>query len=296
MEEIKKKNNKLVIIIILSIIFILGIRYANLFEFNSNQDKFDFDDTINQNIDTPINKENLTYDDVSMLQYEEGTILERLNLLSKQDKRINEIIADYDKYPEKLLESLSRNVELTTFVLDYQKRKNTVYSNDIGSIDSQIPRLYQWDERWGYGSYGSSNIAISGCGPTALAMVVAGLKQDNTITPYKVAKLAEEKGYYVENSGTTWDLMRKGGVYYGLNVKELPLSESSIFNALEKGHPIICNMRKGDFTINGHYIVLVGIENGKIKVNDPNSKIRSEILWEFSRIKNQIKNLWEFYL
>ena len=43
-------------------------------------------------------------------------------------------------------------------------------------------------------------------------------------------------------------------------------------------------------------ILLLGIENGKFKVNDPNSLLRSNMLWEFDRIKGQIKNLWELYL
>ena len=237
-----------------------------------------------------------SYDDVSILKYEKGTIKERLKEMAKKEPKINTILSNYNSYPEELMEALSRNMELTNFVLDYPENKGKVYSNTIGKFNGSIPELYQWDERWGYGSYGKSNIAISGCGPTALAMVVAGLKKDNTITPYKVAKLSESKGYYIPNVGTTWDLITKGGEYYGLKVKELPLDEEVILEALKNNHPIICSMRKGDFTINGHFIVLVSYENGKIKVNDPNSQIRSNILWDYDKIKSQIKNLWEFSL
>ena len=55
-------------------------------------------------------------------------------------------------------------------------------------------------------------------------------------------------------------------------------------------------MRAGDFTTTGHFIVLIGTEEGKIKINDPNSEERSSILWEYSRIEYQIKNLWVFKL
>ena len=44
----------------------------------------------------------------------------------------------------------------------------------------------------------------------------------------------------------------------------------------EAGNPIICAMGKGDFTSSGHYIVLVGTENGLVRVNDPNSYANSE--------------------
>ena len=53
-------------------------------------------------------------------------------------------------------------------------------------------------------------------------------------------------------------------------------------------------MRPGDFTTQGHFIVLVGGEDGKIIVNDPNSKERSSLLWEYDTLAGQIKNLWVF--
>ena len=65
---------------------------------------------------------------------------------------------------------------------------------------------------------------------------------------------------------------------------------------LKKGQPIICIMGEGDFTITGHFIVLTGVEDGKIKVNDPNSKARSNLLWDYDRIAPQIRNLWTFYI
>ncbi len=45
---------------------------------------------------------------------------------------------------------------------------------------------------------------------------------------------------------------------------------------------------------NENFNVLSKIENGKIKVNDPNSKKRSSMLWDYERLAPQIKNLWSF--
>ncbi|MBQ4602689.1 MAG: hypothetical protein IJB24_07500 [Clostridia bacterium] len=50
----------------------------------------------------------------------------------------------------------------------------------------------------------------------------------------------------------------------------------------------------GGFTENGHFILLSGIEDGKIKINDPNSIANSKKLWEFEDISGQIKNLWRY--
>ena len=324
MKKRKKKNLSkilIVLVIVIAVIVLIFIGKDKIFkkdDVKDNNQNTEINDNIDNNADdneeeiifNDYDVSNKTYDDVSVLQYYDEDafnkddkdkdlkpfILKRLNEFSELDTRIKKIIKNYDNYPEKLLMSLSMNIELTSFVIDYPSKKGKVYSEDVGDYEGNIPRLFQWDERWGYGSYGTSSIAVSGCGPTSLSMVVVALKKDKTVTPYKVAKLAEEKGYYVENSGTTWDLIREGAKDYGLKVNELPLSESSMKNALNNGHYIICNMRKGDFTINGHYIVIAGVENGKFKVNDPNSLLRSNMLWEFSRIKGQIKNLWELYL
>lgn len=37
---------------------------------------------------------------------------------------------------------------------------------------------------------------------------------------------------------------------------------------------------------------MTGIENGKIKINDPNSIENSNKLWNFDDISSQINNLW----
>ena len=90
--------------------------------------------------------------------------------------------------------------------------------------------------------------------------------------------------------------MTDGAQQFGIYGEELGLSESEIYSALENSHPIICSMKPGDFTSTGHFIVLTGTENGKIRVNDPNSRIRSEKLWDYSTLEYQINNLWAYSL
>ena len=53
-------------------------------------------------------------------------------------------------------------------------------------------------------------------------------------------------------------------------------------------------MRRGDFTTTGHFIVLVGMKDGKICVYDYDSKKRSKKLWDYETLESQINNLWSF--
>lgn len=236
----------------------------------------------------------LSYDDVSSLKNNKGSIKSRLKKLSKEDDRVSDIIKNYNSYPEALLDMLSRDIDLLDFVLNYHDKSGKVFSETIDVRRGEIPLLLQWDERWGYASYGENMIAISGCAPTSLAMVISGLTGDTSITPYKVAKYAEDNGFYIDGTGTSWSLMTSGSEFFGIDAKQISLSKDNIFSELENGHPIIASMREGDFTTAGHFIVLTGVSNGKIKVNDPNSKKRSSLLWDYDRLESQIKNLWSF--
>ena len=194
-----------------------------------------------------------------------------------------------------LRQLVKNNPETIDFVRDYQTKKDVPPAENIGEVTAGvIPHLLQWDERWGYQIYGDNMIAVNGCGPTVISMVASGLTGDNTITPYRVAKFAEQNGYYEGDAGTSWALMTEGAAQFGVYGEEMGLSEEAVFSSLENGNPIICSMSPGDFTTTGHFIVLVGIEDGKIRVNDPNSVKRSEKLWDYETLYPQNSNLWVY--
>lgn len=216
-----------------------------------------------------------------------------LESLAKTDPKIAEILENRNNYPSVLLKMLAHNLDMTDYVLGYDKYKGKVLSNNIGKVNKgEFPLLLQYDTRWGYGIYENDVIAINGCGPTSLAMVIAGLTGKNNITPYDIAKYSYENGYY--DNGTSWSLFTKGVRHYGIIGKEISLSENIMINELESNHPIICSMRKGDFTTTGHIIVIIGLKDNKFIINDPNSKERSHKLWSYETLKSQIKNLWAF--
>lgn len=219
----------------------------------------------------------------------------RTALMAVYDERARQLLLHSDEYPEELRELLAMNEEAADFVLDYPAQKDAPPAETVGEVTpGTIPLLLQWDERWGYASYGDGMIAVNGCGPTAISMVAAGLTGDASITPYRVAQFAAENGYYAGDAGTSWTLMTEGARQFGISGAELGLSRETVFSALENGQPVICSMRPGDFTTTGHFIVLTGVEDGKIRVNDPNSIKRSGKLWDYETLEPQINNLWAY--
>lgn len=226
---------------------------------------------------------------------EEPEIEEKLKRLADEYEDFQEVYQKRDSYSKDMLMSLCNNPEMIEFVKNYlnaeQKANGGITRKEL---EEKFPLFLQWDKRWGYVSYGSSNVGMSGCAPTCLSMVIVGLTKNKNATPAHIASFAIEKGYYIEGTGTSWSLMTSGCLEYGITGKQISLDKDIVFRELEQGHPIICSVRAGDFTTQGHFITLVGVEDGKIKVNDPNSTYRSKKTWEFDQLKGQIKNLWAF--
>lgn len=223
--------------------------------------------------------------------------ISKLEVLANDNSKIAAIMKNKNDYPMALLEMLSRNLDMTDYVSGYLELKGRVFSDNVGQVNKgKYPLLLQYDTRWGYGMYGDDVIAINGCGPTSLAMVIAGLTGRNDITPYDVAAYSYQAGHYANESGTSWSLFTTGAAHYGITGSELPLSKKHMISELEKGHPIICSMKKGDFTTTGHIIAITGIKDGQFIINDPNSRERSSKPWSYERIESQIRNMWSFKL
>ena len=225
---------------------------------------------------------------------DESQVQERLQALAQEYPEFEEVYDNADAYPQKLLAALCNNPEMIDYVKGYLNADGSgegwLTKNELSQ---RFPFLLQWDKRWGYVPYGDNVIGLSGCAPTCLSMVIVGLTGNSDATPDAIAQYATENGYYVDGVGTAWSLMTDVGEY-GVIGQETTLSEDNIYNELENGHPIICSMQPGDFTSVGHFIVLTGIEDGKIRVNDPNSLTRSRKLWDYDTLARQVSNLWVF--
>lgn len=201
------------------------------------------------------------------------------------------------EYPDSLLTLMEMNPETETFVLGYFQNRELHPEIDLSDEveHGSIPLFLQWDQRWGYETYGSDFMAVTGCGPTCLSMVWCGLSGETQWDPLTVARFAEEEGYYVKGAGTAWDLMTTGAADLGLTAQDIVFDGDHILAWLSSGNPIICAMRPGDFTTTGHFIVLSGVdEYGRVKLCDPNSRNNSEKTWNVEDLIPQIKNLWAY--
>lgn len=207
-------------------------------------------------------------------------------------------VRDYDYYGYEIQAKLLKLAMSEPAAVDFVRN----YVDMAGSTDAQpcdpveegsVPALYQWDTRWAYADYSRSVIGLAGCGPTAMCMVYQGLTGQSDKSPYDFAMDAiahdyvhggTDPGFYV------WEAQDNGLTY-----EELEVSASALKKALNSGNVVICNVGPGDFTQVGHFIVLCGIaDDGKLKVNDPYSKVRSEKTWDIDQVIDQTQALMSF--
>lgn len=221
--------------------------------------------------------------------------------LTESSGKIKYIQSHTDSYPEELLNLLSRNVETVDFVYSYPELVKQGLNTEEAAwkaslteeeLESEHPLFLQWDNRWGAIPYGSSMMALSGCGPTCLSMAAVALTGNAEATPAAVAMYAMENGFYTEGAGTAWSLMTDGCTEYGLQAQDISVSEEAMIEKLQDGCMLICSVSPGDFTQTGHFIVIYGYEDGWFEVNDPNSVSNSEAKWKFDRLAGQIRSMW----
>lgn len=158
--------------------------------------------------------------------------------------------------------SLTGNGQNTTFIDGF-----TVYS--------------QYDPAWAGFAYGQSTIAESGCGPSAMAMIITNLTK-KSITPADTALYATSRGLYKAGVGSSWDIAPVLADHWGLRTEAVGKDIAKITTALRAGGLVIASGKGAlPFTSGGHYIVIRGITaDGKFKIGDSGHTATNNQTWD----------------
>ena len=111
---------------------------------------------------------------------------------------------------------------------------------------------------------GGSTIQAAGCGPTAVAVCYSSLTGKKADVP-KMCKQAYKHGWYYTGQGCSHSVIPGLSKLYGMQCKGLGTNKDAVEKALRAGHPVVALMGPGDFTKNGHFVVLTRMV-GKDKV------------------------------
>lgn len=203
-------------------------------------------------------------------------------------------MADYPAWFGEVYEISGENRD---FLLQYPYKYGVPQTIDISDVERDtVPLFIQWDDRWGYLDYNGNICGVSGCGPTCLSMVAYYWTGDAKYSPDYMLKFSTENGYAVPGSGTDWNLFNIGAKDLGFEVKTIAKVEKYVADKVKAGIPVVVSMAPGTFTTTGHFMVLVGYEDGKFRINDCNSPEKSARLWEWEEFEAEVRQFWAISL
>lgn len=171
-------------------------------------------------------------------------------------------------------------------------------STSSGSTGFKQPVDYkQADSRWGKKMYSNHNdksqtMANSGCGPTAMANIVATLI-DKSVTPWTLAQLAMKWGDRTYSGGTAWSFYKHIQEHYKFSKMIQTTSLSTLKACLDAGGYVVCSMGPGYWTKGGHFITAWKYDSTYIYCNDPASSSRKK--QKQSDFTKQRKQFFCFY-
>ena len=163
----------------------------------------------------------------------------------------------------------------------------------------------QTDPRWGNLDYSApgekTTIWASGCGPTAMAMVLATWADPN-VNPKTECAWALAHGYKAPHSGTYYGYFEPAGRRYGLEVYRLNYTNiygnattayhAQAKDALDRGDLVIACMGKGLWTSSGHYVLVWKVQGNIVYINDPASTRAVRTQGDYNLFKTQVKYYW----
>lgn len=181
-------------------------------------------------------------------------------------------MAEYSRTMEALKKNInSQIVEISGMKVETTSAKE-MFIKDFHLNEFVYYRQGDYTQKYGK----SGTIASSGCGPTAAAMVLTYLTGE-TVTPVETADYSVKNGFRVEGNGTYDALFPSIAEEYGLKCTKQDQTINNIETSLSEGNVIIAHMGKGEFTNDGHYIVLRETDGkGNVLVADPANPSRNK--------------------
>ena len=162
-------------------------------------------------------------------------------------------------------------------------------------VTGLVPLLMQWDWRWAFNWYGGGPAALTACAPTCMAMIGFGLTGDESINPWQMCQYAENAGYWVPGSGTSWDLVLNAFPNHPITGQKISPDQYTITAELNAGHPVLINVGVGKFSAVGHFMILAGMDaNGNFILNDPNNLENCSKTWPWEDLSSEITAAWSY--
>lgn len=164
---------------------------------------------------------------------------------------------------------------------------------DSEAARGAYPKIYDWDLRWGYVSFGNGMMALTGSGPTALSMAYIGLTGATDHSPADIAAAAVAAKATDETYGFTPAFAGSHAHELGLSFKEFAPSGETLSDVIESGTVVLLQLKSGIFGEDPHWALVIG-ENldGSVNINDPASTTNSSRPWDPATVASASQNFF----
>lgn len=183
-----------------------------------------FDSQIKERIHTP-----LTQEDVDAVQ-----------AMSSPEDLYKNILDNIERYPQEYIDFLNKDPRRLNFVSAYVNQEPYVGGTDaLTESLEEIPALVQYDLRWGYIPYSSSNIGLSGSYPTAISAAASYLTKNPGLTPIAAAQALSDAGAVLDDGSVITAALPAALPALGLEAAALPLDGQTLLELTEQRQVIL---------------------------------------------------------
>lgn len=208
------------------------------------------------------------------------------SLTSKFTEKLDEgellaqIAKNADQYDdERMLDLALAEPSSRAFVAAYPASDKSSRPYDDEVTRGKIPPLYQWDDHWGAVTYGDGPLAVTGSGPTTLAMAYMGLTGKTDYTPTQIAQQGNKNNYATGDSGSKKELFTKLSDSMGLVANEYSPSAETLYGITDTT-VFAAELQEGTLTNDAHWVLIVDVDDdGAATVYDPSSSLVSSRPW-----------------
>ena len=204
------------------------------------------------------------------------------------------IAQNADQYEDtRLLDLALAEPSARNFIAAYPTSDKSSRPYDGSVKRGEVPCLYNWDEHWGAVTYGNGPLAVTGSGPTTLAMAYMGLTGKTDFSPTEIAQQASKGNYADGDSGTKGEMFPKLTSSMGLTANEYDPNSGSMTYSLGDNTVMAAELKEGTLTDTAHWVLVVNMnEDGSVTVFDPTSSYVSSRPWDFATITNASNKIY----
>ncbi len=209
-------------------------------------------------------------------------------------EKIQQIAANANKYTDsQLIELALAQDDAVDFVASYPDASHEATSYTDTVTKGTVPDLYCWDSRWGAVDYAGHALAVSGSGPTSLAMAYMSLAGNADQTPATIATLVQNANLATGDSFMDASFVEKNLADLGLSAKSYTTSADNINVAVDANSYALIEVMANTLTDKAHWVLAVSEnQDGTVYIKDPTSPEASSHAWSTSTLASSATHVY----